>query len=152
MSNSVSTYLKRADLLGWFARAFVLSLILAVCLGLSVIVRNLFVQDVADNLLIVAFLIILVSMVVGLLLSEYPGGLEFAVMRLGFATFCRTGLPLLVVMLLVRYSSATFAGHAIGFLVVFYAVGLITSIGLSLYRFSGSSSSPSSQEVDSAAA
>ena len=152
MTNPVSSLLKRADALGWFSRASVLCLVLSVCLGSSVVVRNVFVQDVPDNFLIVAFLIILVSMVVGLLLSEYPSGVDFAAMRFGFATFCRTGLPLLVVVLIVRYSSPTFAGHAIVFMVVFYAVGLITSIALSLYRFSNSSSSSKSHEVDSAAA
>ena len=91
-------------------------------------------------------------MVVGLVLSEYPRGVDFAVFRLGFATFCRTGLPLVVVLLVARYSVAAFGGETMAFLVVFYAVGLTASIGLSLYRFVGMSGSSKSQEVDSAAA
>lgn len=136
-------------MLGWLARALTLCVVMGVCFGASIAFRNLFVPDVPDNFLIADFLIILVSMCVGLLLSEYPSGNEFAAMRLGFATFCRTGLPLLVVALVMRYSNSTFAGRAIGFLVAFYAVGLITSIGLSSYRFSSSSSNPKSHEVDS---
>ncbi len=152
MAKPDKPWLKRDDVLGWLTRSSVICLVLSVCLGASFVVRNLFMKDLPGKFLVVAFLIILVSMVVGLLLSEYPRGLDFAAMRLGFATFCRTGLPLVVVVLLVRYSNPAFAGHSMIFLVAFYAVGLATSIGLSLYRFSSSSSSPSSHEVDGAAA
>ena len=99
------------------------------------------------------FLVVLFSMVVGLFLSEYPQGDDYALMRIGFATFCRTGLPLLVVLLVARYSDPSFTSKTMmAFLIVFYAVGLLTSIGLSLYRFADTSSSSKTHEVDSAAA
>ena len=145
------TLLRRDDPVGTGMRVVALVMVLLVCLGVAFTIRNVLSVDVSYRFLLAAFLIVVFSMAAGLVLSEYPRGVDNYPLRLGFATFCRTGLPLLVVMLVARYSVATFASQTAGFLIAFYAVGLTTSIGLSLYRFSGSCNGTKSQEVDSAA-
>jgi hypothetical protein len=149
----INSLLIRDDIAGTAFRVLALCLVMGVGLGLSFLTQSLLSIELPSKFLTAAFLIVLFSMTVGLVLSEYPQGVDFTLMRIGFATFCRTGLPLVVVMVVARYSVPAFAGNkTLLFLVAFYAVGLVTSLGLSLYRFSGSSSSSKSQEVDSAAA
>jgi len=152
MTIPFSTFFGRANLVGLVLRVLLMSIVLSVCFGFSFLIRNVFSMEVPNQFLTIALLVVLVPMVVGLVLSEYPRGDDYAMMRIGFATFCRTGLPLVVVMLIARYSDPSFAGKSMVFVLVFYAVGLIASIGLSLCRFSSSSSSPKSEEVDRAAA
>ena len=122
------------------------------CLAVAFVARAALDLQLPTTHLLLAFLVVLVPMTAGLVLSEYPRGADFAAFRLGLATFCRTGLPLVVVLLVARYSVAAFTGEAMAFLVAFYAVGLTSSIGLSLYRFVDPPGSSNSQEVDSAAA
>ena len=153
MTIPFSATLGREDLVGAVLRAVVLSLVLAVGLAVSFWVKNAFAIDMPNRFLLAVFFVVLFSMVGGLILSEYPQGNDYALMRVGFATFCRTGLPLVVVMLVARYSDPAFAGKtSLAFLTVFYAVGLLTGIRLSFYRYSVTNSSSKSQEVDSAAA
>ena len=153
MTISTGTIIGRGDLKGSILRAVLLVLALSISYGLCIFACSAFEIEVPSRFLLAMFLVVLFSMVVGLFLSEYPQGDDYALMRIGFATFCRTGLPLLVVLLVARYSDPSFTSKTMmAFLIVFYAVGLLTSIGLSLYRFADTSSSSKTHEVDSAAA
>ncbi len=82
-------------------------------------------------------LIISFAMVQGLVLSEYPRGNDHAFLRLGLATFCRTGLSLMAVIAIAKYSGAASKKEAIFFVAVLYAVGHFGSMILSA-RHTGS--------------
>ena len=78
-------------------------------------------------------LVIGLPMGLSVVVSEYPRGVEFVFLRLAGATFCRTGLPLLAILLL-SYSDSDWLDRLV-FLVIFvYAVGFLTSVLLSVLR------------------
>lgn len=78
-------------------------------------------------------------MVVGVFASEYPPGVEFVFLRMAGATFCRTGLPLLVVLLL-NYANPEWIDRQILPIVFAYAGGFIASVLLSVFRLHATSS------------
>ena len=63
------------------------------------------------------------AMLLGLVFSELPTGNEHTFTRLGLATFCRTGLPLLAVIVIWKYSLSDSRVQPILAAGVFYAVG-----------------------------
>lgn len=73
-----------------------------------------------------------IAMVAGVVCSEYPRGDQLAMARLGLATFCRTGLPLLVVLVAVNY--ATRLNSIALYVGVLYAFGLAVSLLLEVSR------------------
>lgn len=133
MPNRMNKMLRRTDPIGTLFRSLVLALVLVVSFIAAFAARELFGMAVPFRFLLAICLVVLVSMLAASVVSEYPRGDDYLMMRMGFATFCRTGLPLLVVMIVARYSDPTFASETFGFLVLFYAVGLVTNIRLSLY-------------------
>lgn len=80
-----------------------------------------------------------VPMVAGVFASEYPPGVEFVFVRMAGATFCRTGLPLLVVLLL-NYANPEWIDRQILPIVFAYAGGFIASVLLSVFRLNATSS------------
>jgi len=63
------------------------------------------------------------AMLLGLVFTELPTGDQHTFTRLGLATFCRTGLPLLAVIVIWKYSLSTSKVQPILAAGVFYAVG-----------------------------
>lgn len=63
------------------------------------------------------------AMLLGLAFTELPAGDRHTFTRLGLATFCRTGLPLLVVIAIWKYSMCSLKVQPILMAGVFYAVG-----------------------------
>ena len=133
MPTALAKSLRRTDVIGTCVRCSLMTLVLLVVVLFAFGVREVFSLSIPFRFLAAISLIVLVSMLAASVVSEYPRGDDYLMMRLGFATFCRTGLPLLVVMIVARYSEPTFANETFGFLVAFYAVGLVTNIRLSLY-------------------
>ena len=64
-------------------------------------------------------------------------------------TFCRTGMPLLVILLFV-YSIPELVDHVVFMIVFVYATGFITSVLLSVFRLGHSPDGQSLNEVQSA--
>ncbi|QEG24400.1 hypothetical protein [Mariniblastus fucicola] len=76
--------------------------------------------------------VVWVAMMLGVVFSEYPQGDHAAMSRVGLATFCRTGLPLLVVLVAVNYATRL---NSVALCVgVLYAVGLVVSLALEVSR------------------
>ena len=82
---------------------------------------------------VVVALTIGIPMVAGVLAAEYPRDDEFVFLRLAGATFCRTGLPLLVILLL-SYSDSDWVDRLVFLIVFVYAAGFVTSVLLSVFR------------------
>ena len=77
-------------------------------------------------------LVVWVSMILGVIFSEYPRGDQLALARVGLATFCRTGFPLLVILVAVNY--ATRLNSVAIYVGILYAVGLSLSLALEVSR------------------
>ena len=88
--------------------------------------------SVSVSVLVGIALVIWFAMMLGVILSEYPRGDHAAMARLGLATFCRTGFPLLVVLVAVNY--ATRLNSVALFVAILYAVGLVSSLALDVSR------------------
>ena len=71
-------------------------------------------------------------MILGVIFSEYPRGDQLALARVGLATFCRTGFPLLVILVAVNY--ATRLNSVAIYVGILYAVGLSLSLALEVSR------------------
>ena len=131
--SSGRSLLKRSGWLGLLSRAAaVIGLELTALLVMLLLAR----QDIAFEALGLSqmaalFAVITFAMVQGLVLSEYPRGDDHTFLRLGMATFCRTGLPLMVVAAIAKYSVAEIKPSAIFFVCVLYAVGHFGSMILS---------------------
>lgn len=69
------------------------------------------------------WLAITFAMLLGLVFTELPTGDDHTMTRLGLATFCRTGLPLLAVIVIWKYSLSSSKLQPIVAAGVFYAVG-----------------------------
>jgi hypothetical protein len=119
---------------GMLARGLLVTAVMALATGLLLLLRN---QGWAFSGLQVPVLagislVIWSGMMLGVFFSEYPRGDEAAFSRLGLATFCRTGIPLLVVLVAVNY--ATRLNSVALYVAVLYGVGLMSSLALDLTR------------------
>ena len=119
---------------GLLLRSLALTIPMIAVLCVSFAIQYWVQFDVESKWITASFLVIYVSMILGLVTSEYPDGAEFMLFRLGVATFCRTGFPLLVILLAARYSVSTLGKPVLGYLAAFYLVGFPISIWLSLLR------------------
>jgi len=57
------------------------------------------VSSLPGKVLLAMWLIVLFPVGLSVVFSEFPRGSDWIMFRLGIATFCRTGLPLLIVIL-----------------------------------------------------
>ena len=117
--------LQRPGRVGLFYRAIALLLLEGIALTV-VVVLNLLKACFTDVPLIeigLIFAAITFAMLLGLAFAEFPSGEAYTFTRLGLATFCRTGLPLLVVIAISKYSVCSLKIQPIFVAVVFYAVG-----------------------------
>lgn len=117
--------LQRPGSAGLLSRAIALLLLEGVALTLVFVMHLLAIAfvDVPKTEIMLIFSAVTFAMLLGLVFSEIPGGDEYTFTRLGIATFCRTGLPLLVVMAVWKYSMCSLKLQPIFLVVVFYAVG-----------------------------
>ena len=116
------------------------SLILLAVIVVSTAIARLLVNWLGDQSLsfsdaLTVALTIGLPMVLGVLAAEYPRGDEFVFLRLAGATFCRTGLPLLAILLL-SYSDSDWVDRLVFLIVFVYAAGFVTSVLLSVFRLS----------------
>ena len=117
--------LQRPGRVGLIYRAIALLLLEGLALGVVMFLQLLEAcfTDVRTVKVALIFAGITLTMLLGLIFTELPSGDEHTFTRLGLATFCRTGLPLLVVIAIWKYSVWQFRTEAIFLAVVFYAVG-----------------------------
>lgn len=128
------SFVLRDGVAGVIARMAVVSMVVMVTAVALVFLGNMF--GWFDELPVVALigiaLAVWLAMVAGVVCSEYPRGDQLAMARLGLATFCRTGLPLLVVLVAVNY--ATRLNSVALYVGVLYAIGLAASLLLEVSR------------------
>ena len=142
--------LRCESLAGLLLRSFILSLAVGSMTVFSTILQN-FLSQTPVTLISASslFLTIWFPMVLSLFMSEFPRGDEFIFLRIGGATFCRTGMPLLVILLL-SYSRPELLDQMVFLIGSVYAAGLIASILLSVFRLGNPSSRQNLNEVQSA--
>lgn len=133
-SSANSSLVSRDGIAGLIARAFVLTLALGVATGGLLLLRSsqLAFVDCENSVLLGIAFVVWVAMILGIVFSEYPRGDWAVMMRVGLATFCRTGFPLLVILLTVNY--ATRLNSLAVFIGILYAVGLVLSLVLEVSR------------------
>lgn len=135
---------------GLFARAGLFVLLMLSTLALAVLFKSLFLVSISVHQVIAMFLVAGLPMLVGLILSEVPRGTDWLLFRLGIATFCRTGLPLLIVIVVIQLSKVGLADPLIGLLAFFYVVGFLASVWISINRIADTGFTDSVIEVDRA--
>jgi hypothetical protein len=151
--SSISTVLVSDTNFGTMVRGLFFVGVMVVALGLALAFRIFCSPGVEVRSLLAVFFIAGLPMLGGLILSEVPRGTDWLMVRLGLATFCRTGLPLLIVLLVSHLTGVVFTDSLVGFLVGFYFLGFLTSVWISVRRFSAAGvagSAVSVVEVDRA--
>ena len=124
----------RDGVVGLLLRSLLVSAVIAAATLMLLLVHHqgLAFASVPTSVLIGIAVVIWLAMMLGVFFSEYPRGDQAAMARLGLATFCRTGFPLLVVLLAVNY--ATRLNSVALFVAILYAVGLVSSLALDISR------------------
>lgn len=133
--------LRAPDWPGLAARCAALTLLMGGVLLASLAVHSLFESSVPVKWLWATFLVVFVAMMSGLIAAEIPRGTDFILMRLAVATFCRTGFPLLVILVAARYSNDPLEMSTFGYFAAYYLFGFPASVALSVLVIS----SPPSQ-------
>ncbi|MFK7770001.1 MAG: hypothetical protein AB8B55_22525 [Mariniblastus sp.] len=146
-SNDSPSLLSQDSNIGLVVRAVLFVVVMGITLGVLAWIRVAFSIELEPKWMLAMFLIVAVPMLVGLVLSEVPRGEELLLLRLGVATFCRTGLPLLFVIIVSQLAEVKIAKSAVGFLAVFYVIGFLASVWISVGRLKIPGSK---QEVDRA--
>ncbi len=142
--------IRQNDLAGMLLRGLVLTLGIGLAAFCSAVLQNLLSQTPVTLLHgLFVFFMIWIPMILGLIASEVPRGDDFIFIRMGGATFCRTGMPLLVILLFV-YSIPELVDHVVFMIVFVYATGFITSVLLSVFRLGHSPAGQKLNEVQSA--
>lgn len=120
---------------GLFCRVVFFCLVMAGILGMIHLVKVLFaVEGWASSEILVAFFAVILPMAVSLVLVERPRGDDWIMLRLGLATFCRTGLPIFCVAVITLLSKHRFQPAAAGFLLLFYILGILVVVWISVNR------------------
>ena len=133
-SRAKGSILCRDGKAGLLARAAVVTAALIAAIGGLLLAREygLVLTDLSNSIMTGIALIVWVSMMLGVVFSEYPRGDQMAMARVGLATFCRTGFPLLVILVAVNY--ATRLNSVAIYVGILYAVGLSLSLALEVSR------------------
>lgn len=124
----------RDGVAGMIARGLLVTAVVAIVTALLLLVRQQgwAFTAVQTSVLVGISIVIWFAMMLGVFFSEYPRGDEAAFIRVGLATFCRTGIPLLVVLVAVNY--ATRLNSVALYVGILYAIGLLASLALDLRR------------------
>ena len=125
---------RRDGIVGLFVRGLIVTAVMAVVVALMLLARNWQVAlvDLTAPILAGVTFVLWLAMMVGLVCGEYPRGDQLAMARVGLATFCRTGFPLLVILVAVNY--ATRLNSVALYVGVLYAAGLVSSLALEVSR------------------
>lgn len=91
-------------------------------------------QGLGEKIVFAMWLSVAVPMTIGVVCGELPKGNDWVLVRLGVATFCRTGLPLLIVIFVDSMSEGKLAEAAYGYLAFFYLFGFFVSVWVSVSR------------------
>jgi hypothetical protein len=124
----------REGIVGLLVRGVIVTAVIAVATAAMVAAHNweLAFGSLSVRVLISIAVVVWFAMMLGLVFSEYPRGDQAAMSRVGLATFCRTGIPLLVVLVAVNYATRL---NSVAICVgILYAVGLVSSLALEISR------------------
>ena len=135
-SPASQSLLKSDSILGMALRLVLFLLLLVVAFVTAFLVNQIWLHLVPSNIVLVVWLITVTPMLVGVVCSEFPRGNDM----LGIATFCRTGLPLLIVLIVDRVGGAHFGREAYGFLGFFYLIGFVASVWISISQIDDTTS------------
>lgn len=94
--------------------------------------QGLLLTNLETSALLGIWAVVWTGMALGVVFSEFPKGVETGLARVGLATFCRTGLPLVVILFAVNY--ATRLHSVAAYTGMLYAVGLLLSLYLELSK------------------
>ena len=87
-----------------------------------------------SSMILCVFSVTAVPTILGHIFSEYPTGGELALARYALGTMVRTGPILILLFIVSQVSPSTLKGGLIGYLVLFYLVGLFADVVLSFCR------------------
>ena len=123
---------------GLVNRCLIMTLVMVAAVGILIVLAKagVVIPGLSVGYMIATGLCIWKAMMLGLFFGAYPPGNDNAMIRLGLATFCRTGIPLLVVLVGLDY--ATRPDSATRFLLAIYMVGFFSSLTLEVCKLSGS--------------
>ena len=131
-----NSLISRNNWVGLVSRIGTSLLLMGLSLIPAVAVNAILVHE-PQKMVLVAFLAMLFPVVASAVASEIPRGNDWLMMRVGLATFCRTGLPLLIVFYCSEVAGLELSEPAFGFLAYFYIFGLTMSVWMSIIRVSG---------------
>ena len=119
---------------GWLSSLATFSIVMLI-LFLIVMAVNWAITPAAPfSRLLAIFLCVFAPMSLGIVAHQIPRGDDWLMARLGLATFCRTGLPLLIVLFVSQVVADPFETCELGLLVLFYLCGILTSVWISVQR------------------
>jgi hypothetical protein len=98
--------------------------------------------------LFAVFLATTLPMAASIVVSERPQGEDWIPVRLGLATFCRTGLPLFCVLVITLNSKKQLEPMWLGYMVFFYILGILAIVWISVYRLSKTSFGADNNDED----
>ena len=138
-SHKKKPLIERDSILGLVVRLFAFLTVMILAFGIACL-TNFEANGLPRKILMSMWLIVLVPVGMSVVFHELPRGNDWALGRLGIATFCRTGLPLLIVIFVDKSSGDRIGENAFGYLAFFYLIGFITSVWVSVgrLRLSGS--------------
>lgn len=124
----------RQEIISIFMRAMLVSALMLVAGALAVWLSrsNIAMPGLTLGFALCSGLCIWKAMALGLFFGSYPPGDENAMIRLGLVTFCRTGIPLLVVLVGLNY--ATRPDSATKYMLLMYCVGFFSSLVLEVWK------------------
>lgn len=126
----------QSGLWGLAIRIFVVCLLLGLVLVLLIGLRyaECLPLQVTLKELKIAFFVVAFSTASAQFFSEYPPGEDKALLRVAIASTLRTGLPALVVVAVALVNRSLMTIELVSMLMLFYGVGLFSSIYLDVGR------------------
>ena len=131
---------------GVIARVITTLFLMATSLLFAIWMNTSFIHE-PPKMVMVAFLAMVFPMVAAVVVSELPRGTDWLMLRVGLATFCRTGLPLLIVIYCNEAAPNNMFESAIGFMAFFYIFGLTMSVWMSIIRVSGANTNSEAEHA-----
>lgn len=132
--------LKSETNFGLFFRVGLLGILMSAAFGIAYLALLLLPLPAVDpEQLFAVFLATAIPMGASIVVGERPPGDDWIPLRLGLATFCRTGLPIFCVGVITLISKKQFEPALLGFLVFFYILGILAVVWISVYRLSNMS-------------
>lgn len=126
----------RSGISGLAIRIFVVCSLLGLVLVLLIGLRyaECLPSQLTEKDIKIAFFVVAFSTASAQFFSEYPPGEEKAFLRVAIATMLRTGLPAMVIVVGGLFYRPLITNEMVGTLMLFYGIGLITSLYLEIGR------------------